>query len=198
MSFLVKWVPLGCFGLSRVVFMCVCVCGFFDLLSLLVIHLCKHCHYQPQDSLWLTVWYLRYFFNVLKPAITMGAIYYNSFYMTEERKKARLLQDKKIGPRWNLKTDLFDHKLCILINWLCEESAGVPKKDVVTGTFIFLLNEKAFGRYNNSRGKRKVNRSEDLVLRLHSVVWEMSQLFDCLWQLFRHHPEKKGQGRHLS
>lgn len=38
------------------------------------------------------------------------------------------------------------------------------------GTFIFLLNKNTLGRYNNSRGKRKVNRSEDLVLRLHSVV----------------------------
>lgn len=48
---------------------------------------------------------------------------------------------KKIGPGWNLKTDLFDHKFNILINWLCEESPGIPKKDVVMGTSIFLLNE---------------------------------------------------------
>lgn len=29
----------------------------FELLSLLVIHLCKHCHYQPQCSQWLTLRY---------------------------------------------------------------------------------------------------------------------------------------------
>lgn len=30
----------------------------FELLSLLVIHLCKHCHYQPQCSQWLTLRYM--------------------------------------------------------------------------------------------------------------------------------------------
>lgn len=111
----------------------------------------------------------------------MGAIYYNSFYMTEKKNTLGCCKIKKKGHGQNLKTDLFDHKLNILINWLCEESTGIPKKDIVMCTCFFLLNENTFGRYNNSRGKRKVNRSEDLfVLRFHSVVWKMSHLFDWL------------------
>lgn len=64
---------------------------------------------------------------------------------------------KKIGPGQNLKTDLFDHKLNIIVSWLCEESTGILKKDIVLGTFLFLPYRNTFGRYDHSRGKRKVN-----------------------------------------
>lgn len=58
MSSLVEWVSFG-FVLGLGFFLCVCVFLFLELLSLLVIHLCKHYHYQPQHSLWLTLWYMR-------------------------------------------------------------------------------------------------------------------------------------------
>lgn len=58
---------------------------FFDVLSLLVIHLCECCPYQPQGSLWLALWYLCYLLNVLTPAVTMGAIYCFSLYMAEKK-----------------------------------------------------------------------------------------------------------------
>lgn len=73
----------------------VCVCGLFDLVSLLVIHLCEHCHYQPQDSLWLTVWYLCYFLKCAKTSNHNGSYLLQLILYNREKKYAGLVQDKK-------------------------------------------------------------------------------------------------------
>lgn len=178
MLFLVECVPFG-FVLGRVGFfvgVCVgvCVCFFFfDLLSLLVIHLCECCHYQPQGSLWLALRYLRCLLKCANTSSHSGGYLLLLILYDREKKYTGLLQDKKMGPGQNLETDLFDHEPNIIINWPCEESTGIPKKDIVLGTFLFLPNGNTFGRCDNSRDKRKVNRFEDLfVLRFHSVVWK--------------------------
>lgn len=186
MLFLVEWVPFG-FVLGRVGFFVgvsvgVCVCFFFfDLLSLLVIHLRERCRYQPQGSLWLALRYLRCLLKCANTSSHSGGYLLLLILYDREKKYTGLLQDKKMGPGRNLETDLFDHDLNIIINWPCEESTGIPKKDIVLGTFLFLPNGNTFGRYDNSRDRRKVNRFEDLfVLRLHSVVWKwVSYLTGC-------------------
>lgn len=78
--------------------MCVGVGVCFDLLSLLVIHLCEHCHYQPQDSLWLTVWYLHYFLKCAKTSNHNRSYLLQLILCDREKNYAGLLQDKNLGP----------------------------------------------------------------------------------------------------
>lgn len=122
---------------------------FLELLSLLVIHLCKHCRYQPQYSLWLT---LLEGCSLQHTSTSNCNDLLQLLLYDGEKNSQSCSKIRKIGHVWDLKTDLFDSKLSFLINWLHEGSTGLPKKDVIMDTF-FLMNGNTIGRYSNSRGK---------------------------------------------
>jgi len=71
---------------------------FLELLSLLVIHLCKHCHYQPQHLLWLTLWCMRCSLQRANTSHHSGSDLLQLALYDREKKIAELLQDQQNRP----------------------------------------------------------------------------------------------------
>lgn len=133
-------------GLS---FFSFCFGGFFvflflELLSLLVINVCKHCHYQPQYSLSLTLWYMHSSLQCANKHQQSQWEWFIATYMTEKN-IAEVLQDQKIRPCMKSEDRSFWQQTQFFMNWLCEGSTGLPKKDIIMDTF-FLLDGNTIGR----------------------------------------------------